>query len=244
MRAARALLGATTFLTRLPVGRLVDLTAEDVARGAPVFPVVGALVGAVAAGVALLLEPPLDPFPAAAVAVCCTTLLTGAFHLDGLADTFDATGGFGRERSLEIMRDSRIGTYGAAAVALALLVRVGAVAQLLASGGALGALVAAGAVSRGAAVALSALLPYAREAPGRGGVLTGRGGLWGVPVAIAIALGAARLDGLAMVGSAAVVGLAAWFVFRRWLGGVTGDALGATSEIAELTAILVAAALA
>ena len=75
-------------------------------------------------------------------------------------------------------------------------------------------------------------------------MLTGRAGLWGIPVALVVALAAARLDGLAVAGAAALVGLGAWFVFRRWLGGVTGDALGATSEVAELTALLVAAALA
>jgi adenosylcobinamide-GDP ribazoletransferase len=244
MQVARPAVAAITFLTRLPLGRFVATDARDVARGAPLFPFVGAAVGAVGAGVALLLQPPLSPFLAAALATALTVGLTGAFHLDGLADTLDATGGTTRERSLEIMRDSRIGSFGAAALALALLVRVAATAQLLTSGGVLGGLIAAGAVSRGAAVALAGTLPYARSAPGTGGVLTGRLGLWGAPAGAAVAVGALRLDGLVVVGAVAAVAVVLGVVFRAWLGGVTGDTLGATSESIELLALVVAAAVA
>jgi adenosylcobinamide-GDP ribazoletransferase len=243
MRVARAAVAAVTFLTRVPLGRLIATGPADVARAAPFFPVVGAAVGAAGAGAALLLQPPLSPLLAAALATALTTALTGALHLDGFADTLDATGGTTRERSLEIMRDSRIGSFGAAALALSLLVRVAATAQLLTSGGVLGGLIAAGAVSRGAAVALAGVLPYARAAPGTGGVLTGRIGLWGAPVAIAIAVGALRLDGLAVVGAVAAAAVLLGLVFRAWLGGVTGDTLGATSEATEVLALVVAAAL-
>jgi adenosylcobinamide-GDP ribazoletransferase len=105
----------------------------------------------------------------------------------------------------------------------------------------LGGLVAAGAVSRGAAVALAGTVPYARAS---GGVLTGRSGLWGAPIAAAVALAVLRLDGLVVIGAAAAVALCAGLVFRAWLGGVTGDTLGATSEVAELVALVIAAALA
>src|SRR5689334_12259562 len=220
MPVARAAVAAITFLTRFPIGRLVATEADDVARGAPFFPVVGAAVGAAGAGAALLLQPPLSPFLAAALATALIVALTGAFHLDGLADTLDATGGMTRERSLEIMRDSRIGSFGAAALALALVIRVAAVAQLLSAGGVLGAMIAAGAVSRGAAVALAGAVPYAR---GRGGVLTGRLGLWGVPVAAVIVLAAMRLDGLVVLGAGAAAAIVLGLVFRAWLGGVTGD---------------------
>ena len=170
-----------------------------------------------------------------------TVALTGAFHLDGLADTLDATGAMARERSLEIMRDSRIGSFGTAGLALALLVSVAVIAQLVAGGGVLGSMVAAGAVSRGAAVGLAGIVPYARP---EGGVLTGRLGLWGVPVAAAIAVAALRLDGLVVLAAAAAVAVVLGLVFRAWLGGVTGDTLGAASETTELVALVVAAALA
>ena len=240
MQAARAAAAAITFLTRIPLGRLISVDSSDIARGAPLFPLVGAAVGAAAAGVALLLQPPLSPFLAATLATALTVALTGAFHLDGLADTLDATGGMTRERSLEIMRDSRIGSFGAAGLALALLVRVAAIAQLVAGGGVLGGLIAAGAVSRGAAVALAGAVPYARVS---GGVLTGRAGLWGVPIAAAVALAALRLDGLVVIGAAAITAILLGLVFKAWLGGVTGDTLGATSETTELLALLIAAAL-
>jgi adenosylcobinamide-GDP ribazoletransferase len=240
MRATRAVVAAVTFLTRIPLGRFVATDARDVAHGAPLFPVIGAAVGAAGAGVALLLQPPLSPFLAAALATTVTVAATGAFHLDGLADTLDATGGTVRERSLEIMRDSRIGSFGAAGLALALIIRVAVIAQLVSTGGVLGGMVAAGAVSRGAAVALAGAMPYARE---RGGVLTGRLGLWGAPVGVAIAFAAMRLDGLVVVASAGAATIVLGFVFRAWLGGVTGDTLGATSEASELLALVVAAAL-
>jgi len=240
MRVARAVVAAVTFLTRVPLARLVATDAHDVARAAPLFPLVGAAIGAAGAGIALLLQPPLSPFLAAAVATVSTVALTGAFHLDGLADTLDATGGMTRERSLEIMRDSRIGSFGAAALALALIVRVAAIAQLVSAGGALGGMVAAGAVSRGAAVALAGSMPYARTA---GGVLTGRLGLWGAPVAAAVALAAFRLDGLVVAGAAAVAAIALCFVFRAWLGGVTGDTLGATIQLSEVVALVLLVAL-
>lgn len=241
MQAVRAAVAAVTFLTRIPLGRLVAVDSADVARGAPLFPLVGAAVGAAGAGTALLLHPTLSPLLAAALATALTVTLTGAFHLDGLADTLDATGGVTRERSLEIMRDSRIGSFGAAGLALALLVRVAVIGQLIVSGGVLGGLIAAGAVSRGAAVALGATVPYARAGSG---VLTGRAGLWGAPVGAVVAMGALRLDGLVVVGAAAMVAISLGLVFRAWLGGVTGDTLGAASEVTELVALIVAAALA
>jgi adenosylcobinamide-GDP ribazoletransferase len=240
MRAVRAAVAAVTFLTRVPLGRFIATDAQDVARAAPLFPVVGAAVGAAGAGVALLLQPPLSPLLAAAIAVAATVALTGAFHLDGLADTLDATGGMTRERSLEIMRDSRIGSFGAAGLALSLIIRVAVIAQLVSTGGVLGGMVAAGAVSRGAAVALAGAMPYARE---QGGVLTGRLGLWGPPVGVAIAFAAMRLDGLVVVAAVSAATIVLGFAFRAWLGGVTGDTLGATSEATELLALVVAAAL-
>ena len=228
---------AVGFLTRVPVGRV---EAADVARGAVAFPIVGAAVGAAAAGVALLVHPPLSPAVAAALAVAAGTVLTGALHLDALADTADAVGASTRERALEIMRDSRIGSFGAATLGLDLLLRVTVVAQLL-GGSLLGPLIAAGALSRGASVELAAVLPYARVGEG---VLNRRGSsLAGVVLAIVIAAVALRTNAVAVIGSVAVVTGVLGALYRRWLGGVTGDTLGATSELAELTALLVAAAL-
>src|SRR5689334_3067727 len=132
MQAVRAAAAAVAFLTRLPVGRLAELDGEDVGRGAPLFPLVGGALGAAVGGLAALLHGPLPALPAAAVAITAGTLLTGALHLDALADTADALGGDSRERALEIMRDHAIGAFGATALALDLLVKVTALAALLA----------------------------------------------------------------------------------------------------------------
>jgi adenosylcobinamide-GDP ribazoletransferase len=235
---AASLRAAVGFLTRIPVGR-VDAT--DVARGAFAFPLVGAGIGAVGAGVALLVQPPLSPLVAASLAVTATTALTGALHLDALADTADAIGASARERALEIMRDSRIGSFGAAALGLDLLVRVTVIAQLL-GGAVLGPLIAAGALSRGASVALAAALPYVR--PGEGVLNRKASSLAAAAVAIVIAAVALQWDAVAVIAAVVLVTAVLGALYRRWLGGVTGDALGAASELGELTALLVAAAIA
>jgi adenosylcobinamide-GDP ribazoletransferase len=224
------------------------LDGGDVARGVVLFPLVGAGVGAVAGVVAELLYPTLPAFPAAGVAVAAAVLLTGALHIDALADAFDAAGAATRERALEIMRDSRLGSFGVTAIALDLLLKVGAVAALLATDQALTSLVAAGALSRAASPPLAALLPYPRSEGGPGSVLTGRVSKPAAAVAAAIGIGLALAvagsDGAVLVGVAAVVALGSGLVWRRWLGGATGDCLGATIELCETIVLLVAVALA
>jgi adenosylcobinamide-GDP ribazoletransferase len=245
MRAVRALLAAVAFLTRIPVR--VALTGDDVARGAVAFPLVGAGVGAVAAGVALLAYPTLSPLLSAALGVAAATALTGAFHVDALADTLDATGGTTRARALEIMRDSRIGSFGAVGIALDVLIRVAAVDQLLVRGGVLQALIAAGAVSRASAVVLSSVLPYPRVEGGPGSVLTGRVARWSAAgaavIAGLIAALALRADAIAVVGAVAAATVVLGLVYRSWLGGATGDALGAATEATEALALVVSAGL-
>jgi len=244
MRGASA---ALAFLTRVPVGRAVEFDGADVARGVWAFPLVGALVGLGAGAVVVLADRALSPFVAAALGIAFAVAVTGAFHVDALADTCDALGAHTRERALEIMRDSRIGSFGAAAVALDLLVKTAAVAELAGERRALGALVAAGALSRAASPPLAALLPYARAQAGPGSVLSGRvthaGATTAVVLGPAIAIGAFGLDGAILAGTVAIatVALGAFFVHR--FGGVTGDTLGAATEVGEALALVVAAAL-
>jgi adenosylcobinamide-GDP ribazoletransferase len=142
----RAAAASVTFLTRVPLGRAIVIDGADVARGVVFFPPVGAGIGAVTGLIAILLHERLSSFLAAGLAVGVALVLTGALHVDALADTVDALGASSRERALEIMRDSRVGSFGAAAVGIALIVKVAAIAQLLDLGGALPALVAAGAL--------------------------------------------------------------------------------------------------
>jgi adenosylcobinamide-GDP ribazoletransferase len=246
--SARAAVAAVTFLTRVPLGRAVTVDAADVARGALLFPLVGAGVGAVAGGTALLAHRTLSPLVAAALAVAVAVALTGALHVDALADTADSAGARTRERALEIMRDSRIGSFGAAAVVLDLLVKTAAIAELLDESRALAALVAAGALSRAASPALAALLPYPRVAGGPGSVLTGHVSppvaAVGATTASAIAIAALGADGAIVVAAVAASTAALGVAYLRRFGGATGDALGTATEVGETLALVLAAALA
>jgi adenosylcobinamide-GDP ribazoletransferase len=169
-------------------------------------------------------------------------VLTGGMHLDALADTADALGGWTRERRLAIMRDHAIGAFGAVALVLTLLLEASLLATLAVDGNAWRAFAAAGACSRVSSLPLAAALPYARE-EGQGAALA-RGIRWrdaaaGVAVAGGLALAAAGLAGLAaLVATLGLVVLTGAF-FRSWIGGVTGDTLGATVELAQLVGLVV-----
>ena len=233
-------------LTRLPVGWLVP-------RGAPfrpgravwTYPLAGLAVGAGAAcsfWAARRLGVP--PLLAAAWSVAVAVMLTGGLHEDGLADTVDGFGGGTPERRLEIMRDSRIGSYGALSLVLSTGIRVAAIAALP-PGRAWAGLVLAGALSRTAMLPVLALLPPARTdglgrtvarvpllASAAGWVVAAAIALACVPpVAAAVALAAGLLVGLAV---------AAW-AWRR-IGGQTGDVLGACCVLAECVLLTLAAA--
>jgi len=235
--AATALL----FLTRIPVPWHVPDVEGRLGRCTPWFPLVGVLVGAVGAlawwgGAALA-----NPLIGAVAAVAATALLTGAFHEDGLADTFDGLGGSPeRARALEIMKDSRLGTYGAMALTLVLLGRVCALISL--GPQAPLALLGAHAVARFSSLPAIRWLPYARADGGTGKAFAGgvsRPGLLAAAAFTAV-LTLALWHRAAPVAwaAAALVGLllAGWF--RRRLGGITGDTLGATNQFCELACYL------
>jgi adenosylcobinamide-GDP ribazoletransferase len=244
----RAGAAAVAFLTRVPVGRGLALDAADVARGAVLFPVVGAGVGALAGLVAAGLEGPLPPLLAGAISVAVLLLVTGALHLDALADTADALGARSRAEDLRIMADSRIGSFGAAAVVLALLLEAEAMGVLAHSGRALEAGVVAGTLSRAASLPVALLLPYARAEVGPGSVLSGRLSAIGTSAALAFAVALAVLllgwDGAVAAGSTALVACLCALGYRRWLGGVTGDALGTVTQLAEITVLVLLAGVA
>jgi cobalamin synthase len=144
------------------------------------------------------------------------------------------------------MRDHAVGTYGAAALGLDLLVKAGVIAALLERDDAFLALIVAGALSRAAALPLAYTLPYARVEVGPGGVLGGRVSLWsaggGIVIAAAITIALLGEGGGWMLGAVGLAAVLLGAAYRRWLGGVTGDTLGAASEISETLALAVAAA--
>jgi adenosylcobinamide-GDP ribazoletransferase len=241
--SVRAAAAALAFLTRVPVGRLTALGPDDVARGAVLFPLVGAGIGALVGGVAVGLDSRLAFILAAALAVAVEALVTGAIHLDALADTADGLGAPTRERALEIMREPTIGSFGATALGLDLLVKTAALAALLDGPDPVLATLAAFALGRAAPLALSWALPYARAEGGLGASLERVPWLAaGLLLGIGIAIAALGVRGLWLAAGAAGTVLVVGLVARRRLGGVTGDVLGTAVELATTLALVAAAA--
>ena len=230
---------AVIFLTRLP---LALASAPPLAAAMPWFPVVGALLGllagAVYAGLTLLGMPSL---PASLVVLAVLVVATGALHEDGLADCADGLGPHDRARRLEVMRDSRIGSFGVMALILVTLARLAGLAALWAPWMQVTTLVVVGAASRTAMVALLAALPPAR---GDGlGAGAGAPERWRVAVALALPFGLALgllgpAQALVLLATGAVV-CALWgWVARRCFGGQTGDVLGAGQQLVEAGMLL------
>lgn len=239
------LAAALGLLTRLPVHRWpMPPDAAGFTRAVWAYPLAGAVAGGLgglgfwAAG-ALGLPPPL----AALWSLALLLLLTGAFHEDGLADTADGFGG-GRDRAarLAIMRDSRIGSYGAAALLLALGLRAAALAEIAEPARVLVAMAAAGALSRGALLLPLRLLPPARADGLAAGL--GRPGATPLLAALVLAAVAALLTPApaAAVLAAGLAGLGMTALARRQIGGQTGDVLGATAVVAECAVLSALAA--
>jgi adenosylcobinamide-GDP ribazoletransferase len=246
LRELRAFGAAACFLTRLPIGLLLTVDEGDLARAGATFPLVGAAIGGVIGVVALLLVHPLGGWLAAVIALGAAALLTGALHLDALADSADALGARTRERALEIMRDHAIGSYGAVAIALDLLLKAGAVSTLASHHHVLRTAIAAGALSRAAPVLLAAALPYARAETGLGASLTQGSRVRAAAAAMfaaGIAVAMAGAHGAIAAGVAAAVAVSLAVCYRRWLGGVSGDTLGAAVELTEIAVFLTAVGL-
>ncbi|HEY6255339.1 MAG TPA: adenosylcobinamide-GDP ribazoletransferase [Xanthobacteraceae bacterium] len=244
---AADLAAATLFATRIPLPHGTPIGGADIARAGWALPVVGALIGLLSASVYwIACTLGLPPFCCAALAVAASLISTGALHEDGLADTFDGFGGGDtRERKLEIMRDSRIGSYGACALALSLLLRVGALASLSGPAQAAWALIAAHAGARAMMPLFLRLVPPAR----RDGLAADAGrpppasvagaALLGL-VLLLLSLGGARsLAAFALL--IAAFGVMRWLTLRQ-IGGQTGDVSGALEQISEIAVLLAAAA--
>jgi adenosylcobinamide-GDP ribazoletransferase len=245
--AARDVTDALRFFTRLH-WREPDASAPlDLGRIAWAAPVAGVAVGLLGTLVlALTALLGLPPLLRAGLATTVLVALTGALHEDGLADVADGFGGGAtRATKLEIMRDSRVGTYGAIAIALALILRVGALTATLDGGfwRASLSLMLVAALSRAAALTPLGLLPPART--DGAGAAVGRldssalVAAWGSGLVIAIALGLAAL-GLAHALLAALMSgagaLAMVALARRAIGGQTGDVAGAAQQFGEIAA--------
>lgn len=222
------------FFTRLPTPTLHG--AIDMARALAFAPVAGAGIGLIA-GLAFLgsQQAGLPAAACALIAVAVTVVVTGALHEDGLADCADGAGGRTAEARLEIMKDSRIGSYGALALILAVGLRA---AAIMALPDPLLGLVAAQAGARGGFAA--SLRYYESARPGGLAAMVGRPEAGTALAALAIALGTVFWAGGAIpVIAGAAVGWLTLLLAQRWIGGVTGDVLGAQAVLVE-TAILLA----
>lgn len=243
---ANSLRVAAGFLTRIPVGDVSQQgTAEvDVARAVPWFPAVGLFIGALAGGTYVAASEFFVPLVSACLALGVTLLITGAFHHDGLADIADAFGGgWTVEQRLEILKDSRLGTYGTAALTMALITEVAAVSQLSPRDG-FAALVVAHSLGRATALAAMLLAPAAGDGMGAGymsrvsplavlaGIVTG---------VIATAL-LSPIFPLVTIGAAAGAGVVVVALSLRKIGGINGDVLGAVHVLAALATLVVTSA--
>lgn len=239
------LIGAIQFLTRVPMRTSTAVAHE---RTVPWFPVVGALIGAMCGGVAAGLAEWLPMGVAAAIGVIVGLLITGAFHEDGLADVADAFGGgWTREQRFEILKDSRHGTYGVAALCGSIVIRVVAAGSIVGQPALLVGFVIAHALGRAAAIgALLVGSPATESGLGASSART----LIRLPISLsllltcgfAVALAgwwAGPLIGVSVVGAAMVVWLS-----NQKIGGLTGDTLGAIEQVVECLALVTVSGLA
>jgi adenosylcobinamide-GDP ribazoletransferase len=237
---------ALGFFTRIPVPRWVPFSAERLNHAARYFPLVGWVVGTAGAAAYLVAVQLLPVSLAVLLSMAATIRLTGAFHEDGWADACDGLGGgWDKAQALQIMKDSRIGSYGTIGLTLMLLAKAVALMEL-ADGGDVDvafALLAAHPLSRLASTALIHRLEYVRDdATAKSKPLAHR--LSTPELLLACVFGLlplvllAPFAALAAFAAAALVALRAAAIFRRRLGGYTGDCLGATQQAAELAIYL------
>jgi len=234
------------FFTRLPLPHFEvrDRSLADAIWTAPLVGFVVAVLAWLVFAASHVLG--LAEGPAAALAIAATMLVTGCLHEDGLSDTSDGFGGGrSRERKLEIMRDSRIGSYGAVALVLSILARWSAIVEIEDPAPVFAAFVAAHIGSRALIPAFMRHLPQARI----DGLAAGVGAVTDGAVIAALAIGAFGLLLLGLQGAvvAAVCLAIVFFAFRKLclaqIGGQSGDTIGALQQLAEIALLFVASAI-
>ncbi len=259
-----AFLQAVMFFTRIPVPKWTKWSPTVLERSSAWFSTIGVIVGIVGAAIGYISLRLFDPLTAAVLSTMSTVLVTGAFHEDGLADTCDAMfGARDKHRVLEIMKDSRIGTFGAAGLGLTLLLKVSVLSSLWADADPLWlpayftgiaasvvVLPAVHAMSRLGSTALLRTLSYVRDNDDIGSKSKPMAKHMSRPrfaFASLIAIGASAVVVtwpylISMVAATAVTALLLSTWFRRRLGGYTGDCLGAAQQVIEVVLLLVLAA--
>ncbi|MGH6717354.1 MAG: adenosylcobinamide-GDP ribazoletransferase [Bradyrhizobium sp.] len=236
---------AVSLCTRVPVAPAIPASEGEIARAIWALPLAGLLIGLAGAVVYwLATRVHLPPQAAAVLALATTILLTGAMHEDGLADTADGFGGGKtREDKLRIMRDSRIGTFGACALVISLMLRWSAISDMPNPGSVAVALVVAHTASRAMLPAFMRLVPTARtdglsagagRPPIRSAIIAAGLGA----VCLAAGLGTSAMF-VGLLTLAAIGAALAWLSLKQ-VGGQSGDVLGAVEQIAEAAVLLIA----
>ena len=235
---------AARYLTIVPLPGVVPGRADSLGRAAVWFPAIGLGIGAVLVGAERVTAVLFPSLLAALLTVTAWKLLTGGLHLDGLADCLDGLAGRDAEHRLAIMRDSRIGAFGAIGLILFLLLEVVAVAELP-SGVRARALLVVPVIARATPPLLVRLFPAAKS-EGLGAAFGASVSGWAVPTALAIALvvALAALHAVAVpvftISVLSALALTRFFAAR--VSGITGDVLGAGIEVAELAGLLTVSA--
>src|SRR5262249_14531854 len=240
----RRLMAAIQLLTRIPVQPASTVTGEeDVGKSVAFFPAVGLIVGA---GVRLLYYTMKARMPASTCVILVliySALITNAFHEDGLADSIDGFGGgWTREQTLTIMRDSRIGTFGTLGLIFLVLLKYNLL-SILEWPRFWRWFLFANAASRWSTLPLGMWLGYAR--PAGQGTMVARRVTWPAALIGTLTIGATALvfpppTAIAAIGVACMVALLTGLYYRRRLGGITGDCLGATNQLTEVALYLAA----
>ncbi len=231
---------AVGFLTIIPVIDNNRASEDAVAASFEWFPIVGFMLGFALCGEDVILSYAFGQVMRSVLVVLSLVVITGAVHLDGLADTADALGaGRDRERALEILRDSRVGTFGAIAIFFDLILKILALSTL-AGQARYFALILAPGLARYAMVLVGRRIDYLRI-DGAGSTLLANTERWPrrklvfiLPIIFVLA---AKFRGAKALIVAAVVVIAMRSFYKRWLGGVTGDLIGACSELVEVAVL-------
>ena len=234
---------AVSFLTIIPVIDQRRPSEDAVAASFAWFPIVGCLIGIALAAEDWLLSYVFAQVIRSVLIVISLTVVTGAVHLDGLADTADALGaGRDRDRALDILRDSRVGTFGASAIFFDLTLKILALSTL-AGDRRYAALIIAPTLARHVMTAVGSGLPYLRESGAGSTLLNAHGSprtalmiQCGMIFVMSILLSWLRLA--VTLGVAYAIMIAMRLFYRRWLGGVTGDLIGACGELVEIAVLL------
>jgi adenosylcobinamide-GDP ribazoletransferase len=242
--AATSFLVAMQFMTRLPMPATIEYSPDALAKSAIFFPVIGLLIGVGGAALNVLLSPHLSREVVVLLILVYLVAVTGGLHEDALGDAADGFGGAReKERVLAIMRDSRIGSFGSIAIALALLARFVFLTNL-APAKVAGFLIAGQVMGRWTALPLAFFLPSARQEEGSQAKLLARrisvnSLAIGTLVALAIVAFVLRTTAVSAMLAAFLVAASSGLYYSRRIGGITGDCLGATNLLTELTVYFV-----